>query len=245
MPGGRVGAWAAAMLVGLIGVAMLVVGLGSPDRRVLGLTVGGFMLAVAWLLVSSAAVGASPSWRTTTVDSRPAWALPIRGSAPAATVLTVLGVGLAVGVASAGSVGVAVVVGPVALFCLVLGLELWRIWLRRPELRIGADLVQLRGPGIDTELAWEDVGAVDYADLGTRWASVHVSAALDAPSYRYRMRRLLLPLDRVPAPPGVAVRVGQVPDAPALLALLRALHTAGPSGRQAMIDRGPPTGDRH
>lgn len=251
LPGGRVGAWAAATLIGLIGLAMVgtaLVGDLTSGPRWTAIGVGGFLLAVAWLLVSAGGVRAGSGWTTATVDGQPGWVLPIRGSAALATVLSVLGLGLAglaVDGAVTGRTGVAVMAGAVALFLLMLAAEFWRILLRRPELRLGVDRIELRGPGIDAELAWEDVGVVDYRDLGTRWAAVHVSAATPAPSYRHRLRRLVLPLDRAPEPPGIAVRVGQVPDAPGLLKVLRALHAAGRDGRVAMITRGHPEASGH
>ncbi|MBA3783737.1 MAG: hypothetical protein H0X12_18055 [Nocardioides sp.] len=65
-------------------------------------------------------------------------------------------------------------------------------------------------------------------------------AAVDAPSYRQRVSRFLLPTDRVPDPPGVHLRVGLIPDEPRLRRLLQAMHAGGRSTREAMIGRGLP-----
>ncbi len=232
-----------ALLTGLIGLSGLGVAAVGPEQRVLGLVIGVFMLSVTWLLLVSAR-SARSAWSSTTLAGRPAWSVPVggsRGSAPAAaTVCTVLGAGFLLGAFVADSTGVTVLSGALALFMLVLGAEMWRSFLLKPELRISADLVQLHGAGIDSELGWDDVGVVEHAHLGTRWAALVLTAAVDAPSYRQRVSRFLLPTDRVPDPPGVHLRVGLIPDEPRLRRLLQAMHAGGRSTREAMIGRGLP-----
>lgn len=217
----------------------------TPERRVLGIVVGIFMLACAWLVVSAGALRTSSTWSAVAVDGQPAWSLQVGGArgGPAvasAVVLSSLSVGLILAGVFGGSPGIAVLAVPVALFTLVLAAEMWRAWLRRPYLLISADLVRFHGPGIDSEVSWDDVGTIEFHHLGTRQAVLLVSAAQDAPSYRYEMSRWFLATDRVPDPPGVAVRVGLVQDAPGLMKLLRAMQIGGRTTRQAMLSRGLP-----
>jgi Flp pilus assembly protein TadB len=104
-------------------------------------------------------------WEQAQLEQRPAWSMRIgeRGQVPAvAMVSTTLGIGFALGAVLGGSPGVTVVCTVLALFMLVLAAEFWRMVLRRPELRISADLIQLHGPGIDSELRWHDVGVVAH-----------------------------------------------------------------------------------
>ena len=65
-----------------------------------------------------------------------------------------------------------------------------------------------------------------------------------AGSYRCEPRRFLLPTDRVPEQPGIVVRVGLVPDPSRLVRVLRAMHSGGHAGREAMIGRGLPEAAR-
>ncbi len=245
LPGGRVGAWAGGACIGFVGVSGLVVGILTPEGRVLNVTVGIFLLAVAWLIVSAGALRARSSWSATTLETRPAWAMQVGGArgGPAvatAVVLSSMGIGLMLAVVSRRNPGVIVLIGPVALLLLVLAAEMWRAWLRRPQLLISADMIRFHGPGIDSEVSWDDVGTIEFLHLGTRWGAVVVLAARDAPSYRYELSRLFLPTDRAPDPPGLAVRVGLIPDAPGLVKLLRAMHIGGRSTREAMVGRGLP-----
>ena len=145
-----------------------------------------------------------------------------------ALVLTTLGIGLALAAVLDDRTGVRVAAGVPALLLLVVAAELWRAWSRRPELRISADLVELHGAGIDSELAWDDVGAVVPENLGTRWAALVLTAAAGAPSYRWTLSRFLLPTDREPDPPGIHLRFGLVPDEAQLRRVLRELHVGRP-----------------
>ena len=116
-----------------------------------------------------------------------------------------------------------------------------RAWSRRPELRISADLIQFHGPGIDSELAWDDVGAVVPENLGTRWAALVLTATAGAPSYHWKLSRFLLPTDREPDPPGIHLRFGLVADETQLRRLLRELHVADRARREALIGGGLPS----
>lgn len=245
LPGGRAGAWAGGAVIGFIGVVMLLGGILTPERRVLGITIGVFMLAAAWLVMSAGALRARPSWSGTTLEGRSAWAMQVGGArggpaVAAAVVLSSMSVGLILAAVFGGKLGIAVLAAPVALFTFLLAAEMWRACLRRPYLAISAELIRFHGPGIDSEVSWDDVGTIEYHHQGTRWTAVVVSAARDAPSYRYELSRLFLPTDRVPDPPGVAVRVGLIPDTPGLVKLLRAMHIGGRSTREAMVSRGLP-----
>jgi uncharacterized membrane protein YfcA len=229
-------------ITGLIGGAGVYLAATRPDNRVFNLFLGLLMLSVA-LMTALGLRRSAHGWRATELDGRPAWAMPVgqAGQVPAfALVATVLGLGLAVGAFTVDSTGVGVLVGVVAAFMLVLAAEMWRIWLRRPELRLGVDRIQLHGTGIDAELGWDDVGAVVHENLGTRWGGLVVTAAGDAPSYRHDLKRFLLPTDRVPDPPGIHLRFGLIADERQLRRVLRDMHVGGRAGREAMISRGLP-----
>ena len=230
------------LITGLIGLVALYVAVTQEERRLVNAAVAAFMLSVC-VMVLLAQRRSVATWRHAELQGRPAWALRIgeRGQLPAvALVLTTLGVALALTAVLHDRTGVRVLCGLLALFLLVLAAELWRAWARRPELRISADLVQLHGPGIDSELAWDDVGAVVDENLGTRWGALVVTAVTGAPSYHWRLSRLLLPMDREPDPPGIHVRFGLIPDHAQLRRILRDMHVSGRAGREAMLSRGLP-----
>lgn len=234
--------WFSFVMVSLVATGGFYAGFRQAEGRLLNLTIATFMASAAVMAVTSLR---SPrnQWRTADLQGRPAWTLRVghAGGLPSvALVLTTLGVGLGLGAVSVDSVGLAVVVGLLALFILVLAAELWRAWFRRPELRISADLIQFHGTGIDSELGWDDVELVRHEHLGTRWAALVCVAVPGAPSYRYRLRRFLLPTDRVPDPPGIHLRVGLIPDERHLRRLLQAMHGGGRPVREAMISRGLP-----
>ena len=229
-------------ITGVIGVGGLWQAATRSEGRVLNLVVGAFMLSVA-LMVALGLRRSAATWRATELDGRPAWAMPLGegGQVPAvALVVSVLGVGLAVGAVATDRTGARLVSGVLALFMLVLGAEMWRIWLRKPELRISADRIEFHGTGIDSELAWDDVELVLHDHLGTRWAALVITAVPGAPSYRYRLSRFLLPTDRVPDPPGIHLRLGLLPDERQLRRILRDMHVGGRPVREAMISRGLP-----
>jgi hypothetical protein len=213
------------------------------DRRagmvVLALFTGSVALMMA---LSLAAVRAR--WSLEQLDGRPAWRLRLGGNGSAAVValvLTATALGLGFGaVALRENVVLALVLGVLALGALLVALQMWQVWLRAPSFWVGADRLVHDGAGVLVELAWDDVGVIDYAHLGTRWSAVLIGAAVGAPSYRHRSRPSLLPLDRVPEQPGIELRNGLLPDAPALLRLLRDLHVGGRPTREAMITRGLP-----
>lgn len=235
------------LITGLIGCAALFVAATRDEGRVLNLFIGAFMLSVS-VMVAVVQRRGTTTWRQTELSGRPAWAMSLggRGHLPAAaTVVTILGAGLALAAVLHDRTGVRVVTGVVALVMLVVAAELWRILARRPELRISADLVQLHGPGIDTELAWDDVGSVVHDNLGTRWAGLVLTAVAGAPSYEWRTSRLLLPLDREPDPAGIHLRFGLLPDEPHVRRVLRDLHIADRAQREQLITQGPPSASGH
>lgn len=247
VPGGRPGAWVAIAIIGLVGAGAFAVGVTTPAQRTVGLVVGIFMLVLAGFMAVGAGRRAAPGWSVTTVDGRPAWSLRLGGSGSAAAMAAIPGVlGVALAIAAFQvETPVAVALGVIALFLLVLAAEGVRLFRRRPELRVSAEKLRLRGPGVDAELAWDDVGTVEHRDLGTRWAAVAASAVAGAGSYRCEPRRFLLPTDRVPEQPGIVVRVGLVPDPSRLVRVLRAMHSGGHAGREAMIGRGLPEASGH
>ncbi len=215
----------------------------EPDGRAGMVVLALFAGSVALMMLLSLA-GGRARWSLDQLDGRPAWRLRLGGTGAAATValvLTATALGLGLGaVAARETVALALVLGVVALGVLVVAVQLWQVWLRAPAFWVGADRLVHDGAGVVVELAWDDVGTVDYAHLGTRRSAVRVSAAVGAPSYHHRSRRSLLPLDRVPPEPGIEVRTGLLPDAPQLVRLLRDLHVGGRATREAMIARGLP-----
>ena len=232
-----------ALVTGLIGAGALYLAATSDEQRLLNVVLGAFMLSVAAMVVLGQRRSVA-TWRRTELRGRPAWALALgeRGQVPTvALVLTVLGLGLALAAVLDDRTGVRVAAGLPALLLLLLAAELWRAWSRRPELRISADLVELHGPGIDSELAWDDVGAVEHANLGTRWAALVLTATAGAPSYHWRLSRFLLPTDREPDPPGIHLRFGLVPDETQLRRVLRELHLADRPRREALVAGGLPS----
>lgn len=232
-----------ALITGLIGAGALYLAATTEERRLLNLVIGAFMLSVAAMMVLAQRRSVA-TWRRTELRGRPAWAMSLgeRGQVPAvALVATTLGLGLALAAVLDDRTGVRVVAGLPALLLLVVAAEMWRAWSRRPELRISADLVQLHGPGIDSELAWDDVGVVEHANLGTRWAALVLTATAGAPSYHWRLSRFLLPTDREPDPRGIHLRFGLVPDEARLRRVLRELHLADRARREAMIGGGMPS----
>ncbi|MCY7400972.1 MAG: hypothetical protein LH477_08445 [Nocardioides sp.] len=235
------------LITGFIGAGLLYTAVVSSESRLLFTFLGLFMLAVSVMMLLGQREQRVP-WRSVDLAGRHAWAMPLGGgvmAAAAAVVLTVLGVGLALAAVMAPNVGARVISGVLALFLLVVAVTMWGVVVRRPELRISADLVQLRGPGIDSQLAWSDVEIVSHHHLGTRWGALVIRATPGAASYNYQLRRTLLPTDRVPDPPGIHLRTGLLSDEPGLRRLLAALHLAGRDGRESMIARGLPEASGH
>ena len=198
------------LITGLVGAGLLYTAVVSAESRVLFSVLGVFMLAVsAMMLLGQREEKAA--WRSADLEGRPGWAMSLGGgamAAAAAVVLTILGVGLALVVVLGPNTGAKVLSGVLAAFVLALAVTMWSVVLRRPELRMSADLVELRGPGIDSRLAWDDVEVVSHEHLGTRWGALVLRATPGATSYAYQLRRTLLPTDRVPDPPGIHVRTG-------------------------------------
>lgn len=230
------------LITGLIGAGLLWTSATTSESRVLFLVLGVFMVAVSVMMLLSRR-RTRQSWRPTTLGGRQAWALSLGAGvmpAAAAAVLSVLGVGLALAAVLGANAGARILSGLLALFILAVAVTMWGVVLRRPELTISADLVRLRGPGVDSQLAWSDVEIVGHENLGTRWAALVLRATPGAASYDVQLRRTLLPTDRAPDPPGIHVRTGLVPDDPALRRVLADLHLAGRDGRESMIGRGMP-----
>ncbi len=235
------------LITGVIGAGLLYNAVVSAESRLLFAVLGVFMLSVsAMMLVGQRREQAT--WRSTELEGRPAWAMSLGGgamAAAAAVVLTVLGVGFVLVVVFGPNAGARIVAGVLALFLLVVAVTMWGVVLRRPELRISADLVQLRGPGVDSRLTWSDVEIVTQEHLGTRWGALVLRATPGATSYDVRLRRTLLPTDRLPDPPGIHLRTGLLPDEPALRRLLAALLLGGRDVRESMIARGLPEASGH
>lgn len=215
----------------------------EPDGRAGMVVLALFTGSVALMMLLS--LGSDRArWSLEQLDGRPAWRLRLGGSGAAAavgSVLTATALGLGFGAVSLRETpAMALVLGVLAVGVLVVAVQLWQVWLRAPSFRVGVDRLVHDGAGVVVELAWDDVGTVDYAHLGSRWSAVRISAAVGAPSYRHGSRRSLLPLDRVPPEPGIELRTGLLPDAPQLVRLLRDLHVGGRATRESMIARGLP-----
>lgn len=232
---------AVGLFLAIIGVGGLWLAATRSEGRVTNLAVGAFITSVAGVMLA----GAQPrraGWRRDPDSS--GWVLPLAGSRgplwSAALVCTTSGAVAVLVATVADRTGGRVVAGAVSAFMLGLAVELWRGVARRPRLVLTRDRVRLRGPGVDAEIAWDDVATVEYVAPGTRWAAVSLVAAGDAASYRSATSRLVLAMDRRPDPPGLEVRLGLVPDAPALVRVLRTLHAALPDRRGALLERGLP-----
>ncbi|MCD4535962.1 hypothetical protein LRP67_17880 [Nocardioides sp. cx-169] len=215
----------------------------EPEGRVAMVALALFGGSVSWMMLLSLG-GGRERWSPDRLDARPAWRLRLGapGAAPAvALVLTAAALGLGFGALSyRDRLTHAAVPAVLAVGLLLLAVQMWQVWLRAPSFLLSADRLVYDGAGVLVELAWEDIGVVDYAHLGTRWAAVRISAATGAPSYRHRTRRSILPVDRVPPQPGIELRLGLLPDAPALVRLLRELHVGGRAAREATLSRGLP-----
>jgi hypothetical protein len=224
-------------ITGSIGVSGVVVAFMRPDHRLVNACVGAFMLSTS-LMVLTGQRRSRAGWRSARLDGRPSWVVrlgdPGQFTSTAAVLIT-LGGGLALVAVLDGRAGVAVAAGLPAAFLLVVAAEMVRASIRRPEVRISAERIELHGTGIDSRLDWDEVAAVTSAHLASRWAAIVVEAVPDATSYEWRLSRLLLRGDREPDPPGIHLRLGQVTDTSQLRRLLRALHAMDERGREALI----------
>lgn len=214
------------LITGLIGAGLLYLALATSDGRLFSAVLGVFMVSVS-VMVLLGQRRSSAQRRTIDLEGRLAWAISLGGgamAAAAAVVVSVLGVGLALVVLLGPNTGARVASGLVGAFVLAVAISMWSVVLRRPDLRISADLVQLRGPGIDSRLTWDDVEIVTHEHLGTRWGA-------------------LVPR----ATPGVVVRLPTQAHAAAdgHGRILAALLLAGRDGREAMIARGLPETSGH
>lgn len=236
-------AWFTVAICGVIAASLGWLGATRPSERPGAFAVAAVLGSVA-LLVAAAQRPVRSRWSAADVDGRPAWRLGLGdpvGAVLVALVTTALGVLLAGLAAADPAPGRLVLFGAPALLLVVGAVEMWRIALvRRPHLTLTPDRVLLRSTGIDAGVAWRDVATVEYTG-GARYASVALLAVRGAPSYDARLRRWLLPTDRLPDPPAVAVRMTLVPDPASLLHLLRELHAADEHGRAARL-QGPPPG---
>lgn len=234
-----------AAITGLISVGATWTAVTSGEDRSTMIVVALFTGTVSLMMLTSLGRDAG-TWSLAELDGRPAWRMrlgPSRASAAAVVaVLVATGLGLAGGAYVVGqrSAAGAVTVGAIALAMLLLALELGRAVARAPHLLIGIDRLHHHGAGVLVDLAWDDVGTIEWADVGTRWACVRISAVAGASSHRVEARGSLLPLDRVPERPGIELRLTLLPDAPAVLRMLRELELGGRATREALIPRGTP-----
>lgn len=199
------------------------------------------------LMMLASLRGYRDPWSATELDGRPAWRLrlgPTRfltTTVAVVLVATTVGLGLgALSIAEQSAVG-GIVVGALALGMLLLAVEMGRVAARAPALVIGIDRLHHRGAGIEVELAWNDVSSIEYVHRRSRWASLRIGAVHDATTHRARTRPSLLPLDHVPEEPGIEVRLTLLPDAAAVMRLLRDLHLGDRHTREALIPRGAPS----
>lgn len=241
----KAGALFTAAITGVICAGATWAATTEPDGRTGMVVLALFTGSVSLMMLTSLGRDAG-TWSLAELDGRPAWRMrlgPSRASAAAVVaVLVATGLGLAGGAYVVGqrSATGAVIVGAIALAMLLLALELGRAVARAPHLLIGIDRLHHHGAGVLVDLAWDDVGTIEWSDVGTRWACVRISAVAGASSHRVEERGSLLPLDRVPERPGIELRLTLLPDAPAVLRTLRELELGGRATREALIPRGTP-----
>lgn len=242
-----------ALLTGLISVSGFTVAATEPDNRAVALPVALFMGSVSVMMLLSLGRLRDP-WSVVELDARPAWRLRLGGSrrsaAGVALVILVLGAALAYAAVTTfvgrppvdpgGDIALAVFLGLLAAFLVLVGESMTRVVLRAPALYISTAGLRHTGAGVLVELDWDDVGTIEWAHLGTRWAAIRIGALRDAASHRVRRRATILTLDKVPDEPGIELRLGLVADPPRLLALLREMQIGGQSTRESLISRGPP-----
>ena len=235
------------LITGFIGAGLLYTAVVSSESRVLFTVLGLFMLAVSVMMLLGQRRERA-SWRSIDLAGRPAWAMSLGGgamAAAAAVVLTVLGVGLALVVVMGPNVGARVVSGVLALFVLVVAGTMWGVVLRRPELRISADLVQLRGPG--STRSWPGATSRSSPTSTSGRGGGHSSSG----PRRVLRRTTTSSGARCCRPTGCPTRPGSTsgpawcPTSPAVRRLLAALHLAGRDGRESMIARGLPEASGH
>lgn len=241
-------------LISAAGIYTVVTGGGDDasfgDRERIGAAfIAAFMGAVSLMMLMPNPTSGRARWSSAELAGRPAWKLSLGPAQPlpaVAVVLTVLGAGLLWGAVVAaldgagGAVPLAVVLTLVAVFLLVLAVQMWLTWARPPAFLVSADHLRYDGTGVVVDLAWDDVASVEHADRTSRWACVKVIARVGATSYDARRRRTLLPVDRVPDPAGLELRHALLADVPQALRLLRELHVGERATRESLISRGLP-----
>jgi len=232
--------WALVILLGCLGLLLLATPLLGAAHSGLLVVLGVAMLAAAAVVWLTRVDGPDPVRRTSLgeLDGQPALIIALRPTTP--LVMCVLGVAfgalfgfaaLAVGLSDGGLLFLPLV----ALF-LVLVPDAARALARGPRLALGVDHVDLRGWGIDARLAWPDVARVQVEDTDPRRARLLLLGRPGASSWRHRMHRYVVALDRRPATPEIAVPVSAL-DAPSRVQVLAARFAGSDrAGRQGFLD---------
>lgn len=231
-----------AAITGFIGAAAAVDVAISQNDKLTMVVVAFFMGSVSLMLFAGLHV---PSfWASTTLDDSPAWRLrlgpPRLVSFAVSAVLAVTAFALGWGSLTVAdrSILVGLVVGLCAMSFLLLSAHLGLTAYRRPALIIGVDKLRYEGGRI-VELAWTDVGVIEWAHCNTRRSCLRIGAVVEPASYTVQRRWSVFPLELKPREPGIEIRVGLLNDF-ATLKILRDLHRASRPDRAVLMARGLP-----
>jgi hypothetical protein len=233
-----------AAVVGGLGVLLVVAPFAAADPDVR--RGRWFLAALGLALVATAAVVvlarvAGPSGRRASAAApggRPRVDVRLNARVPATLVLlgstfTLLFAGavLGVGVADGGLLFL-----PLVLLFAALVPDGVRGLLRGSAMVLDEDGVAYRGWTVDAVLAWEDVLAVGLDTFDPRRPRIVISGRPGAPSWRCDSHRLVLPLDRVPSEPRIAVLAAGLDHPTRVEVLLRNLAAAPAAERAALLD---------
>lgn len=210
----------------------------SAFTGVLGLV----MVAVAVAVWAIRGSGADPGRRTAlgTLDDRPALVVRLRPTTP--LVMVVIGVAFAglflVAVFAVGPGDGGLLFAPLVLMFAALVPDGVQALVRGPRLALGIDHVELRGWTLDARLAWEDVASVQVEAIDPRRARLLISGRPGAASWQQLNHRIIVPLDRRPAVPEIAVLVTAL-DAPNRVEVLsRRFAESRRDARSTYLDEG-------
>lgn len=194
--------------------------------------------AVTWVVRGSPA---DPARRTelSELDGEPALVVALRPASP--LVMVVVGTAFAA-LFAAAVFGVGVTDGgllfsPLVLLFAALVPDGVRALVRRPRLVLGVDAVLLHGWTIDSRLAWEDVVTVQADTMDPRRARLLVVGRPDASSWRLNSHKLVLPMDRRPTMPEIAVPLSALDAGSRVEVLARRLAHSTREERRGYLDR--------
>lgn len=224
----RVVARVVAVLLALVGLLVLAGPVVSADARsdggaVLLPVVGVFLVAMGAVSWIARGTSPDPAARTSLVQvaGQPVLQVRLRPTTPlvmllvgASGALVVLVAMLGIGLGDGG-----LLLTPFLLLFLVLVPDAVRALSRRPRWELGADGLRQVGWTTESYLAWDDVSAVTLTTADPRRPRLVVAGRLGAPSWQVTSHRILVPLDRVPQRPEIAVLVSAL-DLPSRVQVL-------------------------